>query len=185
MGFTSIVSVLDKVDEKININIIHNSKNIYKSIPNYIKNHQNLNAINIHIFQNEKYMFPNLENSHVSEATYFRLFIEDYIESSNECHDYFTNLCEPDILLFDLRYLVNSSHIVHTNYPLELSNDAGYVVEVNNSSDCLDYAKKGFRFKSIYMNKVRIPWINLVYLIFAILSLYQINKMFRNEIDTN
>ena len=84
MGFTSIVSVLDKVDEKININIIHNSKNIYKSIPNYIKNHQNLNSINIHIFQNEKYMFPNLENSHVSEATYFRLFIEDYIESSNE-----------------------------------------------------------------------------------------------------
>ncbi len=84
MGFTSIVSVLDKIDEKININIIHNSKNIYKSIPNYIKNHQNLNSINVHIFQNEKYMFPNLENSHVSEATYFRLFIEDYIESSNE-----------------------------------------------------------------------------------------------------
>ena len=107
------------------------------------------------------------------------------IESSNECHDYFTNLCEPDILLFDLRYLVNSSDIVHTNYPLELSNEAGYIVKVNNSSDCLDYAKKGFRFKSIYMNKVRIPWINLVYLIFSIFSLYQINKMFRNEIDTN
>lgn len=84
MGFTSIVSVLDKVDEKININIIHNSKNIYKNIPNYIKNHQNLNSINVHIFQNKKYIFPNLENSHVSEATYFRLFIEDYIESSNE-----------------------------------------------------------------------------------------------------
>ena len=107
------------------------------------------------------------------------------IESSNECHDYFTNLCEPDILLFDLRYLLNSNEIVHTNYPLELINEAGYIVKVNNLSDCLDYAKKGFRFKSIYMNKVRIPWINLVYLIFSIFSLYQINKMFRNEIDTN
>jgi hypothetical protein len=107
------------------------------------------------------------------------------IEGTNECDSYFTNLCEPDILLFDLRYLVNSSDIVHTNYPLELSNEAGYIVKVNNSSDCLDYAKKGFRFKSIYMNKVRIPWINLVYLIFSIFSLYQINKMFRNEIDTN
>ena len=48
------------------------------------------------------------------------------IESSNECDDYFTNLCEPDILLFDLRYLLNSNEIVHTNYPLELTNEAGY-----------------------------------------------------------
>ena len=107
------------------------------------------------------------------------------IESSNECDDYFTNLCEPDILLFDLRYLLNSNEIVHTNYPLELTNEAGYLVKVNNLSDCLDYAKKGFRFNSIYVNKVRVPWVNLVYLIFSIFSLYQINKLFRNENDTN
>ena len=84
MGFTSIVSILDKVDEKLNINIIHNSKNINESISKKIKNHKNLNSINIHIFQNEKYTFPNVENSHVSEATYFRLFIEDYIEKSHD-----------------------------------------------------------------------------------------------------
>ena len=82
MGFTSMVSLLDRIDEKININIIHNSKDVYESIPQYIKNHKNLNSINIHFFQNEKYIFPNLDNSHVSEATYFRLFIEDYIDKS-------------------------------------------------------------------------------------------------------
>tara|TARA_Y100001958_G_scaffold22231_1_gene13574 strand:- start:2664 stop:3560 length:897 start_codon:yes stop_codon:yes gene_type:complete len=84
MGFTSMVSLLDKIDEKININIIHNSKDVYESIPQYIKNHKNLNSINIHFFQNEKYIFPNLDNSHVSEATYFRLFIEDYIDKSHD-----------------------------------------------------------------------------------------------------
>lgn len=82
MGFTSMVSLLDRIDEKININIIHNSKDVYQSIPQYIENHKNLNSINIHFFQNEKYIFPNLDNSHVSEATYFRLFIEDYIDKS-------------------------------------------------------------------------------------------------------
>ncbi len=84
MGFTSMVSLLDKIDEKIDIDIIHNSKNVGESIPQYIKNHKNLNSINIHFFQNEKYKFPNLDNSHVSEATYFRLFIEDYIEKSQD-----------------------------------------------------------------------------------------------------
>ena len=84
MGFTSMVSLLDRIDEKININIIHNSKDVYESIPQYIKNHKNLNSINIHFFQNEKYTFPNLDNSHVSEATYFRLFIEDYIDKSHD-----------------------------------------------------------------------------------------------------
>ena len=84
MGFTSMVSLLDRIDEKININIIHNSKDVYQSIPQYIENHKNLNSINIHFFQNEKYTFPNLDNSHVSEATYFRLFIEDYIDKSDD-----------------------------------------------------------------------------------------------------
>ena len=84
MGFTSMVSLLDRIDEKININIIHNSKDVYQSIPQYIENHKNLNSINIHFFQNEKYTFPNLDNSHVSEATYFRLFIEDYIDKSHD-----------------------------------------------------------------------------------------------------
>lgn len=107
------------------------------------------------------------------------------IESTNECDDYFTNLCKPDISLYDLRYILNSNEIVHTNYPIELTNEAGYVVKVNNLSDCIDYAKKGFIFNSMYINKVRIPWVNLVYFIFSIISLFQINKLFRNENDTN
>ena len=43
--------------------------------------------------------------------------------------NYVQNLCSPNILLFDLRYLFNDSEIVHTNYPLELINDAGIYCE--------------------------------------------------------
>ena len=38
------------------------------------------------------------------------------IESSDGCQNYVQNLCSPNILLFDLRYLFNDSEIVHTNY---------------------------------------------------------------------
>ena len=50
-------------------------------IPEYISNHRNLEEINITIFSNPNNVFPNVENSHVSEATYFRLFLENYIEN--------------------------------------------------------------------------------------------------------
>ena len=80
MAFTSIVSVLDCINEKVRIYIIHNSPEVNSLIPEYIKNHRNLEEINVKIFSNHNSSFPNLEGSHVSEATYFRLFLEDYIE---------------------------------------------------------------------------------------------------------
>lgn len=81
MAFTSIVSVLDCINEKVKIYIIHNSQEINFLIPEYISNHRNLEEINITIFSNPNNVFPNVENSHVSEATYFRLFLENYIEN--------------------------------------------------------------------------------------------------------
>jgi len=81
MAFTSIVSVLDRINEKVKIYIIHNSQEINFLIPEYISNHRNLEEINIKIFSNPNNVFPNVENSHVSEATYFRLFLENYIEN--------------------------------------------------------------------------------------------------------
>lgn len=81
MAFTSIVSVLDCINEKVKIYIIHNSQEINFLIPEYISNHRNLEEINIKIFSNPNNVFPNVENSHVSEATYFRLFLENYIEN--------------------------------------------------------------------------------------------------------
>ena len=81
MAFTSINSLLDTVDDKINIFIIHQKKNINKIIPTKIQNHKNLNNLEIFQFSNLDNKFPNVKTSHISEATYYRLFLEDYLDN--------------------------------------------------------------------------------------------------------
>jgi len=83
-AFTSIISLLDNVHKKINIFVIHNKKLINNEIPNKVLNHQNLNMINFYEFNNREYFFPNLEGSHVSEATYYRLFLDNYLKDDIE-----------------------------------------------------------------------------------------------------
>ena len=78
-AYSSIISLLDKVDKKINIHIIHNNiKNIDK-FPENIKIHKNLNSIDVYKFKNPGISFPNIEETHISEATYYRLFIDKYL----------------------------------------------------------------------------------------------------------
>tara|TARA_B100001029_G_C15063999_1_gene461635 strand:- start:19775 stop:20731 length:957 start_codon:yes stop_codon:yes gene_type:complete len=79
----SIYSLLENVSEKINITILHkeieNSSFINKKIINH-KKLQNLKVIKF--IGSQK--FPNLEEAHVSSATYFRLFLSDYISDEIE-----------------------------------------------------------------------------------------------------
>ena len=74
-----MISLLDSVDKKIDIFIIHNDENFEKKIPQKINKHKNLNLLNVYSFKETGYHFPNIPNTHVSEATYYRLFIENYL----------------------------------------------------------------------------------------------------------
>ena len=89
MSFSYIISVLDKINEKINLYIIHNTNDLIKILPDYISKHKNLNNIIIKKFQSSQKYFPNVENSHVSEATYYRLFLQDYIDDGVDFLIYF------------------------------------------------------------------------------------------------
>lgn len=80
-ALTSIISLLDNIDCKIKINIIHPDNNFLDHIPKIINTHKNLSELKIYNFQKIDYDFPNLKNSHVSEATYYRLFIDKYINN--------------------------------------------------------------------------------------------------------
>ena len=75
-ALTSINSLLDEASEMLDIYIIHNNPDSFNSLSKNIQTHKNTKNITITKFEKENLNFPNLTNSHVSEATYYRLFIE-------------------------------------------------------------------------------------------------------------
>lgn len=78
-GFCSTYSLLENLDEPANIFIIHKDPKTFSKLQKKLEQHQNLNSLNIYKFQNYDFDFPNISNQHVSEATYYRLFISKYI----------------------------------------------------------------------------------------------------------
>ena len=90
----SIYSLLEHVDEKIDIFIIHQNSDEL-NIPEKILDHKNLNSLEVYDFKNENYIFPNIENAHVSEATYYRFFIEKYLPTNLD----FVTYLDADIVI--------------------------------------------------------------------------------------
>ena len=74
-----MLSLLDNVKNKLNIYIIHDQPKSFEKYLKKIKKNKNLNSIEIYKFEDSKHNFPNLDNSHVTYATYFRVFIANYL----------------------------------------------------------------------------------------------------------
>ena len=75
----SIYSLLQNVSQKINIFIIHKDEIFLNNLSKKILNHKNLNLIECFQFNENNINFPNLSNNHISEATYYRLFLSNYL----------------------------------------------------------------------------------------------------------
>ena len=80
---TSVFSLLENVSEKIKIYVIHKDPDLLR-VSQIILTHKNLDELTIVKFQHPGIDFPNLENTHVSEATYYRLFLQEYIPVSTK-----------------------------------------------------------------------------------------------------
>lgn len=79
-AFTSITSLLENTNGKLNIYVIHkNRESFLDNLSEGIKFHENLNNISVYEFNETNIDFPNLGNVHVSEATYYRFFIQKYL----------------------------------------------------------------------------------------------------------
>ena len=82
-GQVTIYSLLENTNNKINFHIIHEDPDNYKNISPKIINHKNLDSLNFYKFiKREDVEFPNFDESHMTEATYYRLFLGDYLPES-------------------------------------------------------------------------------------------------------
>lgn len=79
---TSINSLLQKSSEKINIHIISNENSNLSEIHSEFINNPNLENMYTYLFDSKNYNFPNIKGAHVSEATYYRIFIDEILEEN-------------------------------------------------------------------------------------------------------
>ena len=86
--FYSIYSLLDNSNTHIDLHIIHKEPDTFSEYKNYIEKKFYNFSITIYPFQFKNINFPNLENKHVSEATYYRLFIDKIIPQNIESYIY-------------------------------------------------------------------------------------------------
>ena len=88
-ALTSIYSLLNNSNEKINISILHNKPESFKKI--YLKfiNKSSLVKIEFYKFTDNNYDFPRINNTHISAATYFRIFINNYLDKDLKSVFYF------------------------------------------------------------------------------------------------
>ena len=126
---TSIYSILNNSKTKINFFIIYKQGDKKDFIPEKILAHENLNTLNIYEFE-KKLSFPNLSDVHVSEATYYRLFINEYIDNTIETLIYVDSdiICiNPfeDVLNEELNKLVESKNTIAAKTEFEVNNKEG------------------------------------------------------------
>jgi len=77
----SIYSLLEQVSKKINIYIVHQNKDSLDPLLTKIRNHKLLNELKMFSIETEGMHFPNVENKHVSEATYYRIHLDKVFEN--------------------------------------------------------------------------------------------------------
>lgn len=80
---TSLQSLLDNLSEKVNCFVIHKDSGSLEDLINEIDfKHEKINKFQVYNYVEKINNFPNLGNNHVSEATYFRFFLDNYLEET-------------------------------------------------------------------------------------------------------
>lgn len=77
---TSANSFLNNYTDPVRIHILHSNPDSLSETSYLLENFKNLISIDKYKFtKSEDFIFPAIENYHVTEATYYRLFLQDYL----------------------------------------------------------------------------------------------------------
>jgi lipopolysaccharide biosynthesis glycosyltransferase len=78
-AFTSIFSILENVDKPVSIHIITDIKEDNIKVPRKVKNHVFIRELVFYKISNLELDLYNLEDAHVTKATFYRLYLEDFL----------------------------------------------------------------------------------------------------------
>ena len=116
-AYISIASILENTSKEINVYIIHKSPTSFEKFRKKLIDSENLSNISLFEFDKNKSGFPNVQGSHVSDATYYRLFIDNYLPSEIDYIMYVDAdiICKKDISIHlqnEIEKLKNSQFII-------------------------------------------------------------------------
>tara|TARA_A100001015_G_scaffold159347_1_gene177042 strand:- start:2390 stop:3322 length:933 start_codon:yes stop_codon:yes gene_type:complete len=115
--FYSINSLLNNTKTNLSLHIIHKEPETFEKYAELLENNYSNFSINIYKFDFLDIEFPNIENKHVSEATYYRLFIEKIIPNNIENYIY-----------LDADIIAINNFDKYTNEIMTKLNDSDYVI---------------------------------------------------------
>ena len=75
----SMYSLLTNNTEQLNIYIIHKEPYTFGKYQKKLEKLNNLNELKLYNFNSDNKSFPNIEKTHVSEATYYRFYLNQYL----------------------------------------------------------------------------------------------------------
>jgi len=128
----SIYSILNYSNTECSFYIIHKSPSTLEPLNKKILNHDNLKEIVFKKFNDSVIDFVNLEKVHVTEASYYRLFISKYVPEDISKIVYI----DPDVVcLKQFNYeILNSMKIMEEkNYNLAAVTENPYELNQNNA----------------------------------------------------
>ena len=113
----SIYSLLENINEEVKIYLIHKNPDSLGLLPKMITEHTNLSSIKVFKKILKDVHYPKLNDSHVSEATYYRLNLQNYIFEKDEMLVYLDSdvifINNPLTLLKEqINFLRNSKYVI-------------------------------------------------------------------------
>ena len=136
----SINSLLEQFSGIANIHIIHKNPSSFIQKLQEIDSFDKLDQLNIYKFKESKVLFPNIEGTHISEATYYRLFVDKYIPNDVTEYVYLDAdiicLSDPyDYLKSNIDILLNSSFSFSARTEIIRDNNKDKFLQLGLSGD--------------------------------------------------